>query len=92
MAQLILEKIDLLGDANLRCPSVIKVEGLHSYKAIAFIRSKSNPKASSLKTKTYSKLRISLQKSQLFSENIFSVRNPIREYFNKQLGDEKWIK
>jgi hypothetical protein len=92
MAQLILERIALLGNVNLRCPSVIKVEGSRSYKAIAFIRSKSNPRNTRLKTKNYSKLRMSLQKSQLFSETKFSVRKPIREYFNKNLGDEKWIK
>jgi hypothetical protein len=91
MPQLILERIALLGNVNLRCPSVIKVEGLHSYKAIAFIRSKSNPRTS-LKTKTYSKLRISLQKAQAFSKNKFSVRKTSLEYFNKKLGDEKWIK
>ena len=92
MPQLILERIDLLGDVNLRCPSVMKDEGLHSYKAIAFIRSKSNPRITRLKAKTYSKLRVSLQKSQIFSGSIFSVRKTSREYFNKKLGDEKWIK
>jgi hypothetical protein len=91
MPQLILERIALLGNVNLRCPSVIKVEGLHSYKAIAFIRSKSNPRTS-LKTKIYSKLCISLQKAQVFSKNTFSVRKTSLEYFNKKLSDEKWIK
>ena len=70
---------------------MIKVEGSRSYKAIAFISSKSNPRSTRLKTKNYSKLRISLQKAQIFSKNMFSVRKT-REYFNKKLGDEKWIK
>jgi hypothetical protein len=90
--QLILERIDLLGDINLRCPSVIKVEGSHSYKAIAFIRSKSNPRNTRLKTKNYFTLRRSLQKAQVFLKNTFSVRKPARKNFNKNLGDEKWIK
>jgi len=84
MTQLILERIALLGDVNLRCPSVIKVEGSCSYKAIAFIRSKSNPRNTRLKAKNYSKLRGSLQKSQLFSENMFSVRKLTRKYFNEK--------
>ena len=84
MTQLILERIALLGDVNLRCPSVIKVEGSCSYKAIAFIGSKSNPRNTRLKAKNYSQLRGSLQKSQLFSENIFSVGNPIRKNFNEK--------
>jgi len=92
MAQLILERIDLLGDVKLRCLSVIQVEGSRSYKAIAFIRSKSNPRNTRLKTKNYSKLRRSLQKSQVFSKNKFPVRKPARKNFNKKLGEEKWIK
>ena len=84
MTQLILERIALLGDVNLRCPSVIKVEGLCSYKAIAFIGSKSNPRNTRLKAKNYSKLCRSLQKSQLFSENMFSVRKFIRKNFNEK--------
>jgi hypothetical protein len=92
MAQLILERIALLGNVNLRCPSVIKVEGSRSYKAIAFIRSKSNPRNTRLKTKNYSKLRRSLPQTQVFSKNKFSVRKPARKNFNEKLGDEKWIK
>jgi hypothetical protein len=69
---------------------VIKVEGLRSYKAIAFIPSKSNPKNKSLKTKTYSTLRISLQKTTFFSRTfLVSFRNTIRNSFNEKLGDEK---
>ena len=82
MAQLILERIALLGDVNLRCPSVTKVEGSCSYKAIAFIGSKSNPRNTPLETKNYFKLRGSLQKSQLFSEDMFSVRKSIRRNFS----------
>ena len=90
MPQLILERIDLLGNVNLRCLSVIKVEGSHSYKAITFIRSKGNPRNTLLETKTYSKLPISLLKVKVFSKNtIWKTR---REYFDKQLGDERWIK
>jgi len=90
MAQLILERIYLLGDVKLRCLSVIQVEGSHSYKAIAFISS--NPRSTRLRTKNYSTLCRSLLKSQVFSKNKFSVREPSRKYFNKKLGDEKWIK
>ncbi len=91
MPQLILQRIDLLGNVHLRCHSVIKVEGSHSYKAIAFISSNDNPRNTRLKTKNYSKLRRSLQKSQTFSKNPFLTRER-REYFNEKLGDEKWIK
>jgi hypothetical protein len=70
----------------------MKVEGSRSYKAIAFINSRSNPRNTRLNTKNYSTLRRSLQKAQVFSKKTFSVRKPAREYFNKQLGDEKWIK
>jgi hypothetical protein len=69
-----------------------KVEGLHSYKAIAFTKSGSNPRNTRLKTKTYSTLRTSLQKAQIFSTNTFSVRKTSQEYFNKKLGDEEWRK
>jgi hypothetical protein len=92
MPQLILERIDLLGNDNLRCLSVIKVEGSHSYKAIAFINSNSNPRNTRLNTKNYSKLRRSLQQKQVFSKNKFSVRKPARKNFNKKLSDKKWIK
>jgi len=71
---------------------VIKVEGLRSYKAIAFIKSKGNPRNKRLKTKTYSALRISLQNTAIFSKNPFSFINTIRSSFNEKLGDEKWKK
>ena len=84
MAQLILERIALLGNVNLRCPSVIKVEGSRSYKAIAFINSKSNPRNTRLNKKNYSTLCISLQQTQVFSGSIFSVREPARKNFNEK--------
>jgi hypothetical protein len=91
MPQLILERIGLLGESKLRCPSVIKVEGLRSYKAIAF--TKSNPRITSLKTKTYSTLRTSLQKKTVFSKSfIVLFRNTTRYSFNEKLGDEEWRK
>ena len=43
-----------------------------------------------LKAKKYSTLRISLQKTAIFSENPVSFRNVIRSFFNEKLGDEKW--
>jgi len=66
---------------------VIKVEGLRSQKAIAFI--KGNPRNTRLKTKRYSTVRI-LQKTAIFSENPVSFRNLIQSFFNEKFGDEKW--
>ncbi len=83
MPQLILERIDLLGNVHLRCHSVIKVEGSRSYKAIVFINSKSNPRKTRLNTNNYSTLRRSLQQTQVFFKNRFSVRNPARKFFKK---------
>jgi len=62
---------------------VINVEGLRSYKAIAFI--KSNPKRSSLKTKTYLKLGNFLKKTILSKQKTFS-------FFSKNLGEKLWTK
>jgi hypothetical protein len=88
-----LERIDLLGESKLRCPSVIKVEGLRSYKAIAFTKSESNPRITRLKTKTYSTLRTSLKKKAIFSKSfIVLFRNTTRYSFNEKLGDEEWRK
>jgi hypothetical protein len=88
-----LERIDLLGESKLRCPSVIKVEGLRSYKAIAFTKSESNPRITRLKTKTYSTLRTSLKKKTIFSKSfIVLFRNTTRYSFNEKLGDEEWRK
>jgi hypothetical protein len=93
MPQLILERIGLLEESKLRCPSVIKVEGLRSYKAIAFTKSGSNPRSTRLKTKTYSKLHPSLKKRTVFSKS-FAVlfRNTTQYFFNEKLGDEEWRK
>ncbi len=72
---------------------MIKVEGLRSYKAIAFTRSESNPKITRLKTRTYSTLRMSLKKRTVFPKKfIVLFRNKTRYSFNEKLGDEKWIK
>jgi hypothetical protein len=88
-----LEKIGLLGESKLRCPSVIKVEGLRSYKAIAFTKSGSNPRITRLKTRTCSALRMSLKKRTAFPKNfIVLFRNATRYSFNEKLGDEEWIK
>jgi hypothetical protein len=69
---------------------VVQVEGSCSYKAIAFING--NPRSTCLNTKNYSTLRRSLQQTQVFLKNKFSVRKPARKNFNKQVSDEKWIK
>jgi hypothetical protein len=70
---------------------VIEVEGLRSYKAIAFITRKSNPKNKRLKTKTYSTFRTSLQITTTIFLKI-SFRNTTFNSFNEKLGDEKWKK
>lgn len=62
---------------------MVNDEGLRSYKAIAFI--KSNPKRTSLKTKTYLKLGSSLKKTVLSEQKTFSC-------FSKNLGEKLWIK
>jgi hypothetical protein len=87
-----LERIDLLGESKLRCPSVIKVEGLRSYKAIAFTKSGSNPRITRLKTKTYSTLRTSLKKKTISKSFTVLFRNTTRYSFNEKLGDEEWRK
>jgi hypothetical protein len=69
---------------------VIKVEGSRSYKAIAFITAKGNPRNKRLKAKNYSTLRTSLQNAAIFLENSF--RNTTLNSFNEKLGDEKWKK
>ncbi len=58
-------------------------EGLHSYKAIAFIRS--NPKRFSLETKNYLMSGAILQKTVLSKQKTFSG-------FSKNLGEKLWIK
>jgi hypothetical protein len=62
---------------------VVNDEGLRSYKAIVFI--KSNPKRTSLKTKTYLKLGNSLKKTILSKQKTSS-------FFSKNLGEKLWTK
>jgi hypothetical protein len=85
-----IKEVDLLGNTQLRWLSVVQVEGSCSYKAIAFING--NQRSTRLKAKSYSTLRKSLQQTQVFLKNKFSVRKPPLKNFNKQLSDEKWIK
>ena len=71
---------------------MIKVEGSRSYKAIAFIPSKSNPRNMRLRTKTYSILRRFPQKNAIFSKNFkFRLETQLNVLI-KKLGDEEWIK
>ncbi len=72
---------------------MIEVEGLRSYKAIAFTKSKSNPKIARLKKRIYSTLRMSLKKRTVFPKNfIVLFRNTTRYSCNEKLGDEEWKK
>ena len=72
---------------------MIKVEGLRSYKAIAFTKSESNPRIARLKTRTYSTLCMSLKKRTIFPKTfIILFRNTTRYSFNEKLGDEEWGK
>ena len=66
---------------------MVQVEGLRSYKAIAFISSKAYMR---LNAKTYSELRMSLQrKTAIFPKNIkFNVETPLDVTLMKKLGDE----
>jgi len=64
---------------------VVYDEGLRSYKAIAFIRSKSNPTRSNIKSKRYLVLGAFLQKT------ILSKQKTLRS-FSKNLGEKLWIK
>ena len=76
----------------LSCLSVIKVEGLRSSKAIAFIQDKSNPRVARLKTKTYSILRTFPQKTKIFSKKLkFCLGIRLNVRLTKKLGDKKWI-
>jgi len=60
-------------------------EGLRSFKAIAFIKGKSNPNKSNLKTKSYLILGSILQKTVLSKQNTLSG-------IYKSLGENLWIK
>jgi hypothetical protein len=64
---------------------VVNDEGLRSYKAIAFITSKRNPKRSSLKTKTYLILGALLQKIVLSKQKTLRC-------ISKNLGEKLWTK
>jgi len=64
---------------------VVNDEGLRSYKAIAFIKSKSNPNRLSLKTKSYLLLGALLQSTVLSKQKSLSG-------FSKNLGEKLWIK
>jgi hypothetical protein len=70
---------------------VIQVEGLRSSKAVAFINRKSNMR---LVAKTYSVLRMSLQKeTTIFIKNIeFRVETRLDVPLMKKPGDKKWKK
>jgi hypothetical protein len=71
---------------------VIKVEGLHSFKAIAFIANRSNPRSIGIETKTYFTPRASLQLTAIFRRSKFTVRNIIQLFFNEKPGESEWIK
>ena len=64
---------------------MVNDEGLRSYKAIAFIKSKSNPNRSSLNTKNHLILDVFLQKP------VLSKQKTLRG-FSKNLGEKLWIK
>jgi len=70
---------------------VVQVEGLRSYKAIAFINRKGNMRVDA---KTYSVLCMSLQRKTAIFPKIFKFC--IETLFNvplvKKLGDKKWRK
>jgi len=85
------EKICLLGRLEVKCGSVIQVEGLRSSKAVAFINRKSNMR---LDAKTYSVLRMSLQKkAAIFTKNVeFRVETRLDVPLMKKPGDKKWKK
>jgi len=69
----------------------VHVEGLRSYKAIAFINRKADIR---LDAKAYSELRMSLQrKTAVFPRNIESrVATALDATLMKKIGDEKWKK
>jgi len=69
----------------------VHIEGLRSYKAIAFINRKADIR---LDAKAYSELRMSLQrKTAVFPRNIeFRVATALDPTLMKKIGDEKWKK
>jgi hypothetical protein len=70
---------------------VVQVEGLRSYKAVAFINRKINMR---LSAKTYSELRMSLQRNtQILPEKItLCVEASLDIALTEKLGDEEWKK
>jgi hypothetical protein len=70
---------------------VVQVEGLRSYKAIAFINSKGNMH---LDAKTYSVLRMSPQKkTTIFPKNLESrAETRLDIALMIKLGDKEWRK
>jgi hypothetical protein len=65
---------------------VIYDEGLRSYKAIAFIQSKSRQTRLSKETISYLILGATLQK------NVLSQQQKTIRCFSKNLGEKSWIK
>jgi hypothetical protein len=64
---------------------VVNDEGLRSYKAIAFIKSRSNPKSSNTESKRYLILSAFLQKTVLSKQKTLTS-------FSENLGEKLWIK
>jgi hypothetical protein len=84
------EKICLLGRLEVKCGSVVQVEGLRSYKAIAFTNRKGNMR---LAAKTYFVLRMSLQNKTAIFPKIFKFR--VETQLNvplMKIGDREWKK
>jgi hypothetical protein len=85
------KKICLLGGLEVKCGSVVKVEGLRSYKAVAFINSEDNMR---LDAKTCFILRMSPQNKTAIFPKIFKFRVETRldVALMKNQGDEEWRK
>jgi hypothetical protein len=85
------KKICLLGRLEVKCGSVVQVEGLRSYKAIAFTNRKGNMR---LAAQTYSILRMSPQKKTAIFPKTFKFHVETRLDFSliKKHGDKEWKK
>ena len=84
------EKIRLLGRLEIKCGSVVQVEGLRSYKATAFINSKGNMH---LAAKTYSVLCMFPQKKTTIFPKSFKFRIETRlDVPLMEIGDKEWRK
>ena len=69
---------------------MVQVEGLRSYKAVAFISSKGNMR---LDAKTYSVLRMSPQnKTTIFPKNLESRVETRLDVPLMKIGDKEWKK